>query len=66
MKIEPSFKIHNLVCTADLQKRFSEIDTINWSYKLYDITENVNDTILSYCNDKLPERYKEALLKTIS
>ena len=35
----------------------------NWSYKLYKITETINDTIPSYRLDNLPERYNESLLK---
>ena len=35
----------------------------NWSYKLYRITEIINDTIPTYHIDNLPERYNEALLK---
>ena len=35
----------------------------NWSYKLYKITEILNDTIPSYHIDNLKERYNESLLK---
>ena len=35
----------------------------NWSYKLYKITEIINDTIAIYRLDNLPERYNESLLK---
>ena len=42
---------------------FSEGDTTNWSYKLYKITEIVNDTIPSYKINNLPERYNESLIK---
>ena len=52
-----------LVRTADLKKTFSKGDTTNWSYKLYTITEVINDTIPSYRLDNLPERYNENLLK---
>ena len=52
-----------MVRTADLRKTFSKGDTTNWSYKLYKITEPVNDTIASYHIDNLPERYNEALPK---
>ena len=38
-------------------------DTTNWSYKLYKITEIINDSIPSYKKDKLPERFNESLLK---
>ena len=62
-KIKPKFQINNLVMTADLKKTFSKGDTTNWSYKLYKITEIVNDTIPSYKINNLPERYNESLLK---
>ena len=62
-KIKPKFQINDLVRTADLKKRFSKGDTTNWSYKLYKITEIINDTIPSYKIDNLKERYNEALLK---
>ena len=62
-KIKPKFKINDLVRTADLKKTFSKGDTTNWSYKLYKITEIVNDTIPSYKINNLPERYNESLLK---
>ena len=35
----------------------------NWSYKLYKITEIINDTIPSYHIDNSKERYNESLLK---
>ena len=62
-KIKPKFQISDLVRTADLKKTFSKGDTINWSYKLYKITEIVNDTIPSYKINNLPERYNESLLQ---
>ena len=46
-KIKPKYEIGDLVRTADLKKTFSKGDTTNWSYKLYKITELVNDTIPS-------------------
>ena len=63
MKIKPKYEINDLVRTADLQKTFSKGDTTNWSYKLYKITEIINDTLPSYKIDNLNERYNEALLK---
>ena len=63
-KIKPKFQINDLVRTADLKKTFSKGDTTNWSYKLYKITEIINDTLPSYHIDDLPERYNEASLKT--
>ena len=62
-KIKPKFQINDLVRTADLKKTFSKSDTTNWSYKLYKITEIINDTIPSYKIDNLSERYNESLLK---
>ena len=62
-KIKPKFQINDLVRLADLQRTFSKGDTTNWSYKLYKITEIVNDTIPSYKINILKERYNESLLK---
>ena len=62
-KVKPKFQINDFVRTADLKKTFSKSDTTNWSYKLYKITEIINDTIPSYKIDNLKERYNEALLK---
>ena len=62
-KIKPKYEINNLVRTAELKRTFSKGDTTNWSYKLYKITEIINDTIPSYKIDNLPERYNESLLK---
>ena len=62
-KATPKFQIDDLVRTADLKKTFSKGDTTNWSYKLYKITEIINDTIPSYKIDNLKERYNESLLK---
>ena len=62
-KVKPKFQINDIVRTADLKKTFSKGDTTNWSYKLYKITEIINDTIPTYKIDNLPERYNESLLK---
>ena len=62
-KVTPKFQINDLVRTADLRRTFSKGDTTNWSYKLYKITEIINDTIPSYKIDNLSERYNESLLK---
>ena len=62
-KIKPIFQINDLVRVADLKKTFSKGDRTNWSYKLFKITEIINDTIPSYRLDNLPERYNESLLK---
>ena len=55
-KVKPKYEIGDLVRTADLKKTFSKGDTTNWSYKLYKITEIINDTIPSYKIDNLTER----------
>ena len=62
-RINPKFQGNDLVRTADLKKTFSKSDTTNWSYKIYKITDIVNDAIPSYKIDDLPEIYNEALLK---
>ena len=62
IKQKPKFKLGQLVRTADIKKVFSKGDSTNWSYKLYTITEIINDTIPSYRIDYLPERYNENLL----
>ena len=62
-KVTPKFQINDVVRTADLKRIFSKGDTTKWSYKLYKITEIVNDTIPSYRLDNLTERYNESLLK---
>ena len=62
-KVKPKFQINDLIRTADLKKTFSKGDMTNWSYKLYKITQTINDTIPSYKRDNLKERYNESLLK---
>ena len=52
-KVKPKFQINDLVRVADLKRTFSKGDTTNWSYKLYKITEIINDTIPSYKIDNL-------------
>ena len=62
-KVNPKCQINDLVRTADLKRTFSKGDTTNWSYKLYKITEIINDTLPSYKIDNLPERYNDSLLE---
>ena len=62
-KIKPKVQINNLVRTADIKKTFSEGDTTDWTYKVYKITDIINDTIPSYHIDNLKERYNESVLK---
>ena len=45
MKVEPNFEIHDLIRAAVLKRTFSKGDTTNWSDKLYEIVEIINDTI---------------------
>ena len=62
-KMKPNFQVNDLVRTAGLRKTFSKGDTTNWSFKLYRITEIINDTRAAYEINDLPERYSEALLR---
>ena len=62
-KLKPKYEIGDLVRTADIKKMFSKSDTTNWSYKLYKITEIINDTIPAYKINNSSERYNESLLK---
>ena len=62
-KRKPKYKLGDLVRTADTRNIFSKSDSTNWSYKLYTITEIIDDTIPSYRIDFLPERFNETLLK---
>ena len=55
-KINPKLQVNDLVRTADLKKTCSKGHTTNWSYKMYKITEKINDTIPSYKIDNLKER----------
>ena len=59
---KPKFKLGQLVRTADIKRVFSKGDSVNYSYKLYTITEVIHDTIPSYRINYLPERYNENLL----
>ena len=62
-KIKPKLQVNDLVRTVDLKKTFSKSDMTNWSYKLYKITQIINDTVPAYKTDNLKERYNEDLLK---
>ena len=46
-KLDPKFKLGQLVRTADIRRVFSKGDSTNYSYKLYTITEVIHDTIPS-------------------
>ena len=62
-KVKPKFQVDDFFRVANLKKTFSKSDTTNWSYKLYRITEIINDTRLTDHIDYLPDRCNEALLK---
>ena len=61
-KLNPKFKLGQLVRTADIKRVFSKGDSTNYSYKLYTITEVIHDTIPCYRIDYLLEKYNENLL----
>ena len=61
-KLNPKYKLGQLVRTADIKKVFSKGDSTNYSYEFYTITEVMYDTIPSYRINYLPERYIENLL----
>ena len=47
-KLNPKYKLGQLVRTTDIKRVFSKGDSTNYSYKLYTITEIIHDTIPSY------------------
>ena len=57
-----NFNLGQLVRTADFKKLFSKGDSTNYSYKIYTITEVIQDTIPSYKINYLPERCNRNLL----
>ena len=59
---KPKYILGQLVRTADIKRVFSKVDSTNWSYNLYTITEVIHDSIPSYRTDYLPERFNENLL----
>ena len=61
-KLNPKYKLGELVRTAAFKKVFSKRDSKNYSYKLYTRTEIIHDTIPSYRINYLPERYNQNLL----
>ena len=62
-EIKPKYQVNDLVRTANSKKSFSKGEKTNWSYKLYNTTELINDTKPSYEIDQFPERYDESLVK---
>ena len=61
-KLNPKFKLGQLVRTADIRRVSSKGDSTNYSYKLYTIAEIMHDTIPSYRINYLPERYNQNLI----
>ena len=59
---QPKYKLGQSVRTVDIKRVFTKGDSSNWSYKLYTITEVIQDTIPSYRIDYYPERYNENLI----
>ena len=59
---KPKLKIHDLA-KQQIQRQCSQngIRVRTWSYKLYKMTENINDAIPNYRIDNLPECYNESL-----
>ena len=55
-KQTPEFNLGQFIRTADFKGVFSKSDSTSWSYKLYTITEIIDDTIPSYRNNYLPEK----------
>ena len=61
-KLNPKYKLGQLVRTADFKRVFSKSDSTNYSYKVYTKTEVTHDTIPFYRINYLPERFNENLL----
>ena len=53
---KPKFKLGQIIRAADIRKVFSKGDSINYSFKLYTLTEVIHCTIPSYRVDYLPEK----------
>ena len=56
------FKLGQLVRTTDIKRIFSKVDSTNWSYDIYTITQKIHDITPSYRIDYLTERYHENFL----
>ena len=61
-KQKPKYKLGQLVRSADIKRNFSKGDSTNYSYKLYTISEVIDETIPTYRIDYLHERYNQNLL----
>ena len=62
---KPKFKLRDLVRTPDNKNVFGKGDSTSWSYKLNTITEVIHDTVPTYKNNYLAERYNQNLLRPI-
>ena len=62
-KVKPKFRINDLFRTAGTKKTFSKGDTTYWSYKMYNITEIINDTIPSYKIDNLKKKIYRSIVE---
>ena len=60
-KLEPKFKLEQLVRSLDNKKIFSKGYSKNFSCKLYTVSEVIHDTIPSYRINYLPETYNKNL-----
>ena len=61
-KLNPKYKLGQLVRTADIKRVFSKGDSTNYSYKVNTVTEVLHDSVPSYRFNYLPERHNENLL----
>ena len=61
-EINPKYELGQLFRTVDIKRVFSKVESTNWSYKLYTITEVIHDTLPTYRLNYLQERYNEKLL----
>ena len=61
-RIRPKCKL-GFFLDCKREKKFSDGDTTNWSYKIKTTKESIFDTIPSLRIENLPERYFETLLK---
>ena len=52
-KLNPKFKLGQLIRTADIKRVFSKGDSTNFSLRIYPITEAIHDTNPSYRIDYL-------------
>ena len=61
-KLNPNYKLGQLVKTADIKRVFSKGVSTKYGYKFYTVTEVLYNTIPSYRTEFLPEKYNENVL----